>query len=91
MGASGIISAMKKSYEDNRALLRRKGTFEILKDHHKNNPGHRAKIADNYEALKQLRQEQETRRRKDRWYTLLVAVVLIAVLLTGWSILYESH
>ncbi|MEO0330706.1 MAG: hypothetical protein AAF223_03325 [Bacteroidota bacterium] len=88
MGASGIISAMKKSYEGNRALLRRKGTFEVLKDHHKHNPNYRVNIANNYKALKQLRQEQETKRKRVRWYTLLVAIGLVAVLLSGWNLLY---
>ncbi|WKN43308.1 hypothetical protein [Tunicatimonas pelagia] len=88
MGASGVISAMKKSYENNRALLRRKGTFEVLKNHHKNNPSYRANIANNYEALKQLRYEQEIKRKKARWYTLLVAIGLLAVLLSGLSLLY---
>lgn len=88
MGASGVISAMKKSYEDNRALLRRKSTFEVLKDHHKNSTSYRVNIANNYEALKQLRQEQETKRKRVGWYTLLVAISLVAVLLSGWNLLY---
>lgn len=86
MGASGVISAMKKSYEDNRALLRRKGTFECLKDYYKANPTAHKNQAANYEALKQWRTERTYQRRKEKWLAHAVVLGLLIITLSLWYV-----
>ncbi|MEQ9442523.1 MAG: hypothetical protein RIG62_26020 [Cyclobacteriaceae bacterium] len=88
MGASGVISAMKKSYEDNRALLRRKGTFECMKDYYAANPGEQISRGTNYEALKQWRTERTHQRKKERWLAGAVALGLLLITVSLWNSLY---
>ena len=84
MGASGVISAMKKSYEGNWALLRQKGSFECMKDYYSVNPTARKNQAANYEALKQWRTERSIQRRKEKWLAATVALGLLLTTLGLW-------
>nr|WKN37040.1 hypothetical protein K4G66_32235 [Tunicatimonas sp. TK19036] len=86
MGASGVISAMKKSYEDNRALLRRKGTFECMKDYYVTNLGERTSRSTNYEALKQWRTERIYQRRKEKWLAHAVVIGLLIITFSLWYV-----
>lgn len=82
MGASGVISAMKKSYADNRALLRHKGTFECMKDYYVANPTVHKNRGTNYDALKQWRIQRTRQRSQARWMALTVALGLLFLPLT---------
>ena len=67
---------MKKSYDQNRALLKRKGAFHRMKDHYQQRHNDQPRAAPDFEELERWRDQRARTKRRERAYVLLIYLLL---------------
>ncbi|GEM_PF-2086236 len=95
MSAFGMIDAMKKSYEQNRALLKRKSTFEILKERgfKTNNKKLIIKKA-SPECISRLREKLQAENRrnlKKRLFVLFLITLMVVIPVVYYFFIYQVN
>ena len=67
---------MKKSYDRNRALLRRKSAFDRMKDHYRNAKSSQRDTVPDFKELKQWRNQRDRSKRRQQVYVALIYLLL---------------